>query len=84
MRTSALFFEKNFGYLEIYGVSAQTREKEDEPVRTRGEGSQFFAILCGSHQWTDQNTQFFTVSTNVRNFAVLPIGNLVFGLVFAF
>jgi len=31
MRTSALFVAKNFGFFEIYGVSARTREVE--PVR---------------------------------------------------
>jgi len=45
MRTSALFDAKNFGIFEIYGVSART--KGGEPVRTRGEGGSFFAILYG-------------------------------------
>jgi len=46
MRTSTLFVVKNFGFFEIYGVSARTRGVE--PVRTfygQGEGGQFFAIL---------------------------------------
>jgi len=34
MRTSALFEAKNFGFFEIYGVSARTRGEEVEPVRT--------------------------------------------------
>jgi len=42
MRTSALFGSTNFGFFEIYGVSA----------RTRGEGGQFLAILCGCPLWT--------------------------------
>jgi len=33
MRTSALFGAKYFGYFEIYGMSARTRENEVEPVR---------------------------------------------------
>jgi len=57
MRTSALFGEKNFGFLEIYGVftSARTRGRGVEPVRTRGR-DQFFAILCGRLLWTAPNT----------------------------
>jgi len=35
------FGAKNFGFFEIFSVSA----------RTGGEG-QFFAILCGRHLWT--------------------------------
>jgi len=37
--------QKTKGFLEIYGVSARTRGVE--PVQTRGEGDQLFAILCG-------------------------------------
>jgi len=40
-RTSALLAQ-NFGFFKIYGVS----------VRTRWEGGQFFAILCGRLLWT--------------------------------
>jgi len=55
LRTSALFCVKNFGFYEIYGVTAWTRKVE--PVRTffgkGGEGgSQFFSILCGRLLWT--------------------------------
>jgi len=42
MRTSALFGAKNFGFFEIYGVSARARGVE--PVRTffgHGEGVNF-------------------------------------------
>jgi len=46
MRTSALFGAKNFGFFEIYGVSAQTKGEGVEPVRTRGRGS-ILTILCG-------------------------------------
>jgi len=35
MWTPALFRTKNFGFFEIYGVSAQVRRVE--PVRTRGD-----------------------------------------------
>jgi len=52
MRTSALFGAINF---EIYGVSARTRRRGVEPVRTffgQGGGGQFFAILCGRLLWT--------------------------------
>jgi len=45
MRTSALFGAKNFGFFEINGVSARTRDEGSfEPVRTfcgQGEGSIF-------------------------------------------
>jgi len=51
MRTSALFGEKNFGFFEIYSVSAWTR-RGVESVRARGKGGQFFAILCGRLLWT--------------------------------
>jgi len=34
MRTSALFSGKNFGFFEIYGVSALTGREGVEPVRT--------------------------------------------------
>jgi len=37
-----IFWRKNFGFFEIYDVSA----------RTRGVGGQFFAILCGRPLWT--------------------------------
>jgi len=51
MRTSAFFGEKNFGFFKIYGVSSRTRGEggwdSADIFRTRGEGSQFFAILCG-------------------------------------
>jgi len=40
------FCFKNIGVFKIYGVSARTRRREVEPMRTRGRG-QFFAILCG-------------------------------------
>jgi len=36
MRTSALFGAKNFGFFEIYDVSARTRKEGIEPMRTRG------------------------------------------------
>jgi len=55
MRTSALFGAKNIGFFEIYGVSARTRKEGVEPVRTffgKGEGGQFFAILCVRLLWT--------------------------------
>jgi len=42
MRMSAVFGVKNFGFFEIYGV----------PTRTRGEGDQYFAILCDPSLWT--------------------------------
>jgi len=46
MRTSALFGAKNFGFLEIYDVSARTRGVE--PVRTRVNFSRFCAdVLYG-------------------------------------
>jgi len=41
MRTYALFGSKNFGFFEITGVSARTRGKGVEPVRTKGEGVNF-------------------------------------------
>jgi len=47
VRTFALFGARYSGFFGIYGVSARTREEGVEPVRTRGERSQFFAILCG-------------------------------------
>jgi len=38
--------QNNFGFFEIYGVSARTRGVK--PVRTKVNGwGQFFAILCG-------------------------------------
>jgi len=56
MRTFALFSAKDLGFFEIYGVSARTRGREGEPVRTFfGQwlrGGQFFAILCGRLLWT--------------------------------
>jgi len=56
MRTSAIFGGKNFGFFEIYGVSAWKRREVVEPVRTfcgqEGGGGQFFAILCGGLFWT--------------------------------
>jgi len=54
MRMSTLFGAKNFGFFEIYGVSAPTKWEGVEPVRTfcgqgggPGVGQFFFAILCG-------------------------------------
>jgi len=51
VRASALFGEKNFGFFEIYGVSAWTWGVRVEPVRTffgQGGGGQFFAdVLYG-------------------------------------
>jgi len=48
MRKSALFYAKNCGHFEIYGVSAQTRElTQCGDFAERGEAIQFFAILCG-------------------------------------
>jgi len=46
------FWCKNFGFIEIYGVSAQTGGVE--PVRTfswQWRGGQFFAILCERLLW---------------------------------
>jgi len=53
MRTSALFGVKNFGFSKIYGVSAQTRGRGVEPVRTFcGQGGvNFFVILCRHLLW---------------------------------
>jgi len=45
MWTSALFGANNIGIFEIYGVSAQTRGRGIEPVRTfcrQGRRGQFF------------------------------------------
>jgi len=46
-----IFWCKNFGFFEIYGVSERTRGIE--LVRTLFEqgGGQFFAILCGRPLW---------------------------------
>jgi len=44
MRTSALFDAKNFGFFEIYGVSARNKGEGVQPVRTfsgQEEGSIF-------------------------------------------
>jgi len=53
MRTSARFGTKNFGFFEIYGVSAWIREVE--PVRTRGRSifRDFVSLLwTASHGFT--------------------------------
>jgi len=57
MRTSALFGEKNFGYFEIYGVSARTRGIGVEPVRTFCEqgGGVNFSRFCANVLWTAPN-----------------------------
>jgi len=54
MRTAALFGAKNFGFFEIYIVSARTRGDWASAgiLQTKREGSQFFAILCGRLLWT--------------------------------
>jgi len=53
---SGLFGAKNFGFFEIYSVSARIRGVE--PVRTfsrqRGRG-QSFVVLCGRLLWTAPN-----------------------------
>jgi len=47
MRMPALFGAKNFGLFKIYCVSAQSRKKGVEPMRTRREAGRghFFAIF---------------------------------------
>jgi len=55
MHMSALFGANNFGFFEIYGVSARTRRRGGESVRTHFRqkgGGHFFAILCGRPLWT--------------------------------
>jgi len=53
MRTSALFGAKNFGFFEIYSVSARTK---GELSQCEQEGrEQFFSILCGRFLWTIPN-----------------------------
>jgi len=53
MRTFIIFNTKNSRFFEIYVVSARTRGKEVEPVRTFfGQGDQFFAILFRRLLWT--------------------------------
>jgi len=45
---SAFFGVKNFGFFEIYGVSAWAKEKEFKPVRTffgQGKRGSIFPIL---------------------------------------
>jgi len=47
MWTSALFSTKNFGFFEIYGVSARTRGRVVEPVRRFfGQGGVNFSRFC--------------------------------------
>jgi len=53
MRTSALFGEKNFKFLEIYGVSTRTRRlSQCGHFADKEGGSQFLAFLCGRLLWT--------------------------------
>jgi len=51
MRTSALFVAINFGFFQIFAVSARTVK----PVRTKGEEAKFFAILL----WKAPNIIFW-------------------------
>jgi len=52
MRTSSLSGAKNFGFFEIYGVSARTRGIESVWASCgQWRGSKFFAILCGRLLW---------------------------------
>jgi len=47
--------EKNFEFIEIYGVSAGTGKRglgQCEHFANKGEGGQSFAILCGRPLWT--------------------------------
>jgi len=58
MRTSVLFGAKNFGFIEIYGVSVRTKGREFNQCghfADKGVGGQFFAILCGRLLWTAPN-----------------------------
>jgi len=53
MRTSADVGAKNFKFFEIYGMSARTRGVvQCGHFSDKGEGGQFFAILCGRLLWT--------------------------------
>jgi len=57
MRTSALLNAKNFGFFEIYGVSAQTRGSGlSQCGHFAGKEGQFFAMLCGRLLWTALTT----------------------------
>jgi len=62
MRTSALFGAKNFGLFKIYGVSAPTRVEgmlsQCGHFADKGEGGQFFTILCGRLLWTAPKNTF--------------------------
>jgi len=51
MRTSALFGAKNFGFFEIYGVSARAGGLS-QCGHFSDKGVNFFAILCGRPLWT--------------------------------
>jgi len=65
-----IFWCKNFGVFEIYGVSARTRGIE--PVRSfceQGGRGQFLAILCGLLSWTTPYLLVFDTST--MNFFVV-------------
>jgi len=70
MRTSTLFGAKNFGFFEIYGVSAWTRGEGVKPVRTftdKGGGGQFLVILGRCLLWTTLCYLF----TDVKHFYVV-------------
>jgi len=47
MRKLALFGAKNFGFFEIYGVSARRGGGLSQWRHFADNGGQFFAILCG-------------------------------------
>jgi len=58
LRTGGSSDARNFGFFEIYGVPARTREEGVKPVRTfckQEGGGHFFAILCGRLLWTAPN-----------------------------
>jgi len=56
MRTSSLFGTKNFGFLEIYGVSALTRGRgllsQCGHFSDKEEEGQFLSMLCEGLLWT--------------------------------
>jgi len=50
------FWQKNFGFFEMFSVSARTMGEEGLNqcgyFADKGRGRQFFAILCGRLLWT--------------------------------
>jgi len=68
MRTSAFFGAKDFGFFEIYGVSARTggRLNQCGHFVNKNGGGQFFAILCGHLLWTVPKA-YYAVTKPIKN-----------------